>query len=147
MVWHSRENRHYTSKNGYFFHISENTENATLFITTMHNVTSHVTLQNVEEAKQRAEQLTANKARPGVTTIHGTIGKHKKVFFLSTDHCQESRVPAHFVPVTTYLPYFVTPRPNFETGIIDTKEELTRFLTHNGETEIQNPDPKYQPKN
>lgn len=65
-------------------------------------------------------------------------------YFFSTDHCQDHGLGDDFVRVTNYLPMHVVPREGLEDGIIDTVEKLV-FIFHHGETEIKNPNPKFQP--
>ena len=71
---------------------------------------------------------------------------YAKKFFFSTDHCQElpeSDGDHHWVPVTTYLPYKVTPRPSLPDGLVKNKQDyITIFCT--GMIEIPNPDPDFQ---
>lgn len=71
-------------------------------------------------------------------------------YFFSTDHCQRIHAPETFpsgswVPTTFYLPQGCVPRPSLPTGLIDSRADIVTIF-HQGDREIPNPDPRYQPK-
>lgn len=76
-----------------------------------------------------------------------TIIIHQNVntgeYYFSIDHCQPN-INKDFVPITFYLPYHIKSRPGFESGIINNKQDMKRFLELNGDKEILNPIPEYQ---
>lgn len=69
-------------------------------------------------------------------------------YFFTTDHCQSvqegGNVPEHFVSCTAQLPMKVVPRPSLPDGLITNLKEYL-MIFHDGEKEIPNPNPKYQP--
>lgn len=72
-------------------------------------------------------------------------------FFFSTDHLQRfesatgKQIEKEYVPCSGTLPMHVVPRPSLPDGIVDTIEKYL-MIFHKDETEIPNPDPKFQPK-
>lgn len=86
----------------------------------------------------------------------------KKVF-RSTDHCQgivrtwtdeyghvhsEHKTwmgATDWVPVTARIPAYVTPRPGFTDGLIDTEKKYLSLFYEEFEL-ISNPEPEYEPK-
>jgi hypothetical protein len=76
--------------------------------------------------------------------IHSRRGE----YFFSTDHCQGARglssYPKGFVPTTFYLPHHVVPRPTCPSGWVETQEDVVKVY-HEGDREIPNPEPRFQP--
>lgn len=64
-------------------------------------------------------------------------------YFFTTDHCQNHNLGKEFVPITNYLPMQVVPRDSCPDGWVKNKEDYKKVF-HIGETEIPNPDPKFQ---
>lgn len=61
-------------------------------------------------------------------------------FFFSTEHSDQG-LGEPWVPVTYYLPRYVTPRSGFERCVIKNKEDLKTFKEVCGHEEISNPNP------
>jgi hypothetical protein len=78
---------------------------------------------------------------PNQVTVHQNY--KTGTFFFSTDHCQRV-ADENFVSITTTVPYYITPREGFESGMLSNRDDLKRFLEECGYREIPNPDPAYQ---
>jgi hypothetical protein len=64
-------------------------------------------------------------------------------YFFSTDHCQRHGLKG-YVASTAYLPIPVVPRRSLPSGLVTTVPEML-MIFHQGQKEIPNPDPNYQP--
>jgi hypothetical protein len=72
-------------------------------------------------------------------------------WFFSTDHCQTVKdktisYSESLVPCSIFLPFHITPREGFESGIINSYDEYRKFLESCGHKEIRNPNPLFQPE-
>jgi hypothetical protein len=93
------------------------------------------------------------KNREGEITVFCGCGKeNSKQFFFSTSHMQgyeegdvQFNEPRNWVPVSSSLPTWITPRPGFPDGMVRTVEEYISVF-HSTETEVENPDPSYVPE-
>ena len=78
---------------------------------------------------------------------HWVFNTHSVWLKLGEDRNELSRkeieLSDDWVPVTTYLPHYVSPREGLEDGIVDTKEKFL-LIYHSNDTVIENPDPRYQ---
>jgi hypothetical protein len=54
------------------------------------------------------------------------------------------QIEKEYVPCSGTIPMRVVPRPSLPDGLVDTIEKYI-MIFHTGETEIPNPDPKFQP--
>jgi len=64
-------------------------------------------------------------------------------YFFTKDHCQPMPYGSSWVPTTFTLPYSISPREGFESGIIENQKDIKRFLnTYN--KEIENPNASYK---
>ncbi len=71
-----------------------------------------------------------------------TVFSNGKEFFFSTSSGQD--VPEGFVQTTITLPLEAKPRPSLPSGVIKTAEDVKKVFAQ-GEKEIPNPDPSFQP--
>lgn len=69
----------------------------------------------------------------------------RKLFFQSTDHCQEHELGSDFIPVTYTLPMQVSPRKSLPNGLIKNLNELISIF-YDDMIEIPNPNKNYIPK-
>ena len=69
----------------------------------------------------------------------------RKLFFQSTDHCQEHGLGNDFIPVTYTLPMQVSPRNSLPNGLIKNLNELISIF-YDDMIEIPNPNKNYIPK-
>ena len=69
----------------------------------------------------------------------------RKLFFQSTDHCQEHGLGGDFIPVTYTLPMQVSPRNSLPNGLIRNLDELISVF-YDDMTEISNPNKNCIPK-
>ena len=63
-------------------------------------------------------------------------------YFFSTNHCQP-RLSKEWVPTSFYLPHYVKERPSLPSGLVETAADVITVY-HSEDTEVPNPDPKYQ---
>ncbi len=71
-----------------------------------------------------------------------TVFSNGKEFFFSTSPNQE--VSEDFVPMVVTIPHKIEPIPSIPSGVIKTAEGI-KEVYYQGEKEIPNPDPSFQP--